>query len=95
MPENPVTDNAQAHRFELQAEGQTAFLVYARAHGSLRLIHTEVPPELRGAGIGSKLVAGVLNIAREQGLTVTPQCPFVIRYVERHPEYADVIAAAL
>jgi predicted GNAT family acetyltransferase len=92
MPENPVIDNVQAHRFEMHAGGRTAFLVYGQSHGSLRLIHTEVPPELRGAGIGSQLVAGVLDTARTRGLIVIPQCPFVIQYLKRHPEYAGIVA---
>ena len=29
---------------------------------------------------------------RSQGATVVPQCPFVRGWIERHPDYADLVA---
>ena len=55
-------------------------------------MHTEVPKRLEGRGIGSQLVAGALDIARAQGLTVVPRCSFVKAYIKRHPAYADLLA---
>ena len=54
-------------------------------------MHTEVPKELNGRGIGSALARGLLDIARTQGLTVKPLCPFVAGYIAKHPEYADLV----
>lgn len=88
MP-NAVRDNAARHRFELDADGHIAFSEYKRAGGTLTFLHTEVPKELNGRGIGSALVHGALALAREQGLKVKAQCPFVKAYIERHPECAD------
>jgi predicted GNAT family acetyltransferase len=51
-----------------------------------------VPKELNGRGIGSRLVRGVLDIARAEGLKVRPLCPFVAAYIDKHPEYADLRA---
>jgi hypothetical protein len=48
MPEAKILDNAGLHRFELQQDGETAFLLYSKTGGSIRLIHTEVPQALRG-----------------------------------------------
>lgn len=87
-----VRDNAERHRFELGLEGQTAFANYRRADGVLYVMHTEVPRELNGRGIGSALVRGVLDIARAQGLKVRPICSFVASYMDKHPEYADLRA---
>ncbi len=56
-----------------------------------RSLHTEVPKELNGKGIGSALVRGLLDIARTQGLKVVPVCPFVSGYIAKHPEYADLL----
>ena len=50
------------------------------------------PPAIEGHGVGSKLVRGALDAARDQGLRVVPQCPFVAAYIKRHPEYEDLLA---
>ena len=87
---NNVRDNTGRHRFELDADGHVAFSEYKRSEGLLTVMHTEVPKELEGHGIGSSLVRGVLDFARAQGLKVRAVCPFVKAYIERHPEYADL-----
>jgi len=50
-----VTDNQAASRFELGADGSLAELLYRRVGNRLVLIHTEVPVELEGRGIGGAL----------------------------------------
>jgi uncharacterized protein len=87
----PVIDNTQRHRFELEAEGRLAYSNYKRAGGVLTILHTEVPAAFNGRGIGSALVRGVLDIARSQGLTVKPLCPFAAAYIARHRDYADLL----
>ena len=87
---NAVRDNAERHRFELDADGHIAFSEYTRDGATLTIRHTEVPKELNGKGIGSALVRGLLDIARAQGLKVVPLCPFVASYIAKHPEYADL-----
>jgi predicted GNAT family acetyltransferase len=87
---NNVRDNDRLHRFELDADGHIAFSEYQRSDGALTIMHTEVPKELEGRGIGSSLIRGVLDTARAEGLKVKPRCPFAKAYIERHPEYADL-----
>jgi predicted GNAT family acetyltransferase len=87
---NAVRDNAERHRFELDADGHIAFSEYTRDGATLTIKHTEVPKELNGKGIGSALVRGLLDIVRTQGLKVVPLCPFVAGYIAKHPEYADL-----
>jgi predicted GNAT family acetyltransferase len=87
-----VRDNTARHRFELDVDGNLAFSEYRRANGVLTIMHTEVPPALNGKGIGSRLVRGLLDIARSEGAKVKPLCPFVRSYIGKHPEYADLIA---
>jgi predicted GNAT family acetyltransferase len=86
-----VRDNVQQHRFELDAEGHTAVSYYSLADGVITFMHTEVPKELEGRGIGSRLVRGELEIARTRGLQVIAKCPFVAAYVAKHPEFADLL----
>jgi hypothetical protein len=80
-----VSDNRALSRFELIVDGHTAFLAYERTSDSLTLIHTEVPPELRGRHLGETLVEGALHIARSEGLRVSVVCPFARAYLRRHP----------
>lgn len=87
-----VRDNTERNRFELDADGHIAFSNYKRADGVLTILHTEVPKALEGRGIGSALIRGVLDTARSQGLKVITVCPFAKSYIERHPEYADLLA---
>jgi predicted GNAT family acetyltransferase len=87
-----VRDNTERNRFELDADGHIAFSNYKRADGVLTILHTEVPKALEGRGIGSVLIRGVLDTARSQGLKVITVCPFAKSYIERHPEYADLLA---
>jgi uncharacterized protein len=93
MPEAKILDNAALHRFELQQDGETAFLLYSKTGHSIRLIHTEVPEALRGQGVGSKLVGGVLRQAQQQKLSVVPSCPFVAEYLRGHPDLASLVDA--
>jgi predicted GNAT family acetyltransferase len=88
---NNVRDNTQRHRFELDADGHVAFSNYRREGGTLTVLHTEVPKELGGKGIGSALARGLLDIARAEKLKVAPLCPFVANYIAKHPEYADLL----
>ena len=89
-----VTDNTARHRFELDVDGTTAVIVYRPAgDGVLELVHTEVPESLSGQGVGSRLVKGALDMIRARGTRVIPSCSFVAAYIQRHPEYADMVAA--
>lgn len=87
-----VRDNPARRRFELDVDGALAFIDYRREGRVVTLTHAEVPAALRGGGIGSALVRGTLLLAREQGERVVPLCPFVVAYLERHPEFRDLLA---
>ena len=85
-----VTDNPVASRFEILTDQGAAILTYRHRGDDLDLVHTEVPKALEGKGIGSALVKGLLEHARAQGLKIHPLCPFVVAYMQRHPDYEDV-----
>jgi predicted GNAT family acetyltransferase len=86
-----VQNNPARKRYELAVEGHIAATYYALSDGVITFIHTEVPKELEGKGIGSRLIKGALDQARAAGLKVIPQCPFVKAYIGKHPEYADLL----
>ena len=87
-----VTNNERTHRFEIEEGDSTAFLSYRHVGNSIALDHTEVPPELEGRGIASKLTRSALEFAREQGLQVVPICPYVSKYLRKHSEYLDLLS---
>jgi predicted GNAT family acetyltransferase len=84
----PVTDDAAASRFEAEAEGHVAELTYRRRGQRLVLVHTGVPAELEGRGIGAALLTAAVDRAARDGLTVVPLCPFARSWLQRHPEIA-------
>jgi predicted GNAT family acetyltransferase/glutaredoxin len=89
-----VVDVPEQSRYELRLDGQLVGLAaYRRRNGRISFIHTEVDESLEGRGFGSKLAAGALDDVRRQGLVVAPLCPFIARYIDRHPEYADLVAS--
>ncbi len=89
-----VTDNKTKQRYELAVDGHIAASYYKVADGVVTFVHTEVPSELGGKGIGSKLTAGALNLVRADGLKVIAQCPFVKAFLDKHPEYNDLLKQA-
>jgi hypothetical protein len=93
MSDTPaVTDNTQASRFELAADGHVAELVYRRRASRLVLVHTEVPAALEGRGVGGQLVQAAISQAAAEELTVVPLCAFARAWLGRHPDVAAMVA---
>jgi predicted GNAT family acetyltransferase len=86
-----VRDNPAQHRYELDVDGFTAAAYYRREPGVIVFTHTEVPSEIGGRGVASKLTRQTLEIARADGLKVKAPCPFVSAYMARHREYDDLV----
>ena len=86
-----VRDNKGESRFELEEEGALAFASYDLSGDTISFTHTIVPEEVEGRGVGSRLIKGALDDARERGLKVVPICSFVRTYIERHPEMQDLV----
>ncbi|MCP1852180.1 N-acetyltransferase [Bradyrhizobium pachyrhizi] len=85
-----VRDNRDQNRFELDTEGGLAFANYRRTPAAVIITHTETPRALRGRGIASELVKGALDLIRADGRKVIAGCGFVVDYLNKHPEYADL-----
>jgi len=89
--EKSVAQKVTHGQMEIERDGKVAFLEYNLAGKVLQLLHTEVPPELRGHGLAGELAKAALDWAREQGLRVDVICPFVAEFIKGHPEYADLV----
>jgi hypothetical protein len=86
-----VRDNKTKSRFELDVEGAIAFANYRLAPSAVVITHTETPRELRGRGVASELVRGALELIRADGLKVVAGCGFVADYLNKHPEFTDLV----
>jgi predicted GNAT family acetyltransferase len=88
-----VEDNPALARFEATVGGEPAGFVAYRLNGNtIALTHTEVLPAFEGRGVGGALARSALDDARHRELTVQPSCPFIASWIERHPDYADLVA---
>ena len=81
-----IENNQAAQRWEAHLNHFVAVAEYRRRGNTIFFIHTEVPHELEGQGVASKLIKTALNDARAQHLVVVPFCPFVASYIRRHPD---------
>jgi predicted GNAT family acetyltransferase len=87
-----VRDNKAQNRFELDVEGAVAFANYRLTPSAVIITHTETPRSLRGRGIASELVKGALELIRADARKVVAGCSFVVDYLAKHPEAADLTA---
>src|SRR5258708_3836314 len=91
--ETAVENNVSKHRFEVRVGADVAFLTYHdRADGLRALIHTEVPSAMQATGVGGRLARAALEQARAENRRVLALCPFVSSYIEKHPEFAPLVA---
>ena len=86
-----VIDQPRHSRFELTVGEVTAAVHYRRDGKTLILDHTDVPSELSGQGVGSRLAKGVFEHLRRNDQKVRVGCSFLRGYLERHSEYSDVV----
>lgn len=88
-----VTNNTAQSRYELEIDGEVAVAHYLRGPGRLVFTHTVVPEKISGRGVASTLIRGALDSARAENSKIVPQCPFVAAFVQKHPEYRDLVTS--
>lgn len=88
---SPAKQQVITGRFELEQDGEVAYLEYTMSGNVLGLSHTEVPEKLRHLGIAAALAENALKWARENKFKVDIVCPLVQEYIAKHPEYSDLI----
>lgn len=90
---NEVTLNPDERRYEIHVDGTLAGFTQAFEDGDVVTFpHTVVFDEFEGQGLAAQLVSGALDDVRERGKKVVATCPYVKRYIEKHPEYVDLLA---
>jgi uncharacterized protein len=92
--EAEVVDVPEASRYELRLGRRLIGLAaYRRRNGRIAFTHTEVDESCEGRGFGSRLAEVALTDAAKENLEVVPLCPFIAYYIEKHPEYQQLVAS--
>lgn len=87
-----ITHDRGRRRLQASVDGALCVLDYALDGTLMTITHTEVPPEVGGRGIAAALVRAALELAREQGWSVSPACSYAAVWMQRHPEFDDLRA---
>lgn len=95
MADVVVTEDEQQHRYVAEVDGRPAgFVEYQLATDLVVITHTEVDPAFEGRGVGGALARAAVEGVRERGAKALVVCPFVLEWLRRHPEQADVLYGA-
>lgn len=86
-----IRNNTVNQQFEIEAEGEIAYLSYRFYKSDIAFMHTFVPKILEGKGVASALAKYAFNYAKENKKLVMVYCPFVGRFLKTHPEYNQQI----
>lgn len=90
-----VRNAPEANHYELTVNGEHAGLAAYADAGDQRIFHhTEVDEKFGGRGLAGVLVGAALTDTRAAGKRAVPTCSYVARYIEKHPEFGDIVDAA-
>jgi hypothetical protein len=88
-----VVENADEGRYEIVVDGEVAGFTRVDIDGDVATFpHTEIASEFEGHGLASELIRGALDDVRSKGLRVVARCPFVRAFIDKNPEYQDLLA---
>lgn len=79
--------NPAENRYEFDLGTDKAYIEYAEGKEALLLTRTVVPEAYEGQGIAAELTVDVLEELKKQGRKIIPHCAYIIRWIERHPEW--------
>jgi predicted GNAT family acetyltransferase len=86
-----VINDKQGSRFVLEVDGKEVYLLYAEDKETIDLYSTYTPTSLRGQGLAAKVVTVGFKYAKEKNLKVIPGCWYVRKFIEKHPEYLEIV----
>lgn len=91
-PDIDIVHHAIPGRFVTEVDGHQGYVEYEVAGSIMRITHTVVPDAIGGRGIAGQLVRAALDHARSEGWKVKPVCSYAQAWIDRHPDYADLLA---
>lgn len=87
-----VQDVPARNRFVILVDGAEAgFAAYARIDGRLVFDHTRIQDAYAGQGLGGILLRRSMDQVRAQGVRVVPICEFLAGWLDKHPDYQDLV----
>lgn len=96
MQAGKIKQEESGHRgaFFLERDGKRlAEMTYSRANQALVIIDsTSVDAELKGQGVGRKLLDAAVAWARETQTRIVATCPFASAQFAKDPSICDVLA---
>lgn len=91
-PKIEIRDDPEEGAYVIDVDGERAGkAVYHMRGGRHLFVHTEIDDHYSRMGLGTKLVRYSLDDVRAKQGTMVPICPFFASYLERHPEYEDIV----
>lgn len=91
MSEYDINLELEAGRFSMLVDGETCVLEFRRSGDVVSMNSVRVPDAVGGRGLAGKLTRHALDWARSEGLKVKPICPYVKSWIDRHPDYQDLV----
>jgi uncharacterized protein len=93
--DSPIKHDETQKKFSVVINGLTAFISYETPRpGVMDLQHTFVPEDLRGMSLAGRLTEFALEHARQHGDKIMPTCSYIKKYLEKHPQYAELDVSA-
>jgi predicted GNAT family acetyltransferase len=88
-----VSNNAEQSRYEASVDGEVAGTAeYELEEGRIVFTHTVVDDAYEGQGVGSTLARQALDDVRADGSRrVVPRCQFIRAWIDKHPDYQDLV----
>lgn len=94
LENTPLINNENESQFEINVDGQIAFISYINKDKVYYLVHTEVPEDLQGHGVAASLVEKTFKFLEHNGYKMEPFCPYVQSYLKRYPEWERLVAGS-
>ncbi|MPY93581.1 MAG: GNAT family N-acetyltransferase [Acidimicrobiia bacterium] len=87
-----VANDPASGRYIAYVDGEPAgFAEYAHEGDVVTFTHTVVEDAFEGQGVGGVLARHALDDVRGRGQRVVARCPFIAGWIERNPDYADLL----
>jgi predicted GNAT family acetyltransferase len=88
-----VSTNLNRSRYEIHVDSTLAgFADFEMEGAAMVLPHVVIEPAFGGQGLATTLIREVLDDARAQGVKVVPACTFVAAFIDKNPDYQDLVA---
>lgn len=86
-----IIHNRDTHEYTMDVDGDIAKVNYELRDGKMFLVYSEVPPQLRGQGIGKQLVEKTFEKLTEEGYEAVAVCGYIKATASRSDKWSKII----